>query len=329
MIPKVSVVIPNYNGMAYLNNCIESLLMQDVFSFEIIIVDDGSTDGSYESAKRHYPASSALPVIRYIRHQENGGFCKAVNTGITAAKADYVILLNNDTVVDSKFVRNLYRAILKNKNTFSVSARMIKLHNKKELDDTGDLYCALGWAFAPAKDKSVNEYLRAEKIFASCGGAAIYDKQLLYELGMFDENHFAYLEDIDIGYRAKLAGYQNMYEPTAVVYHAGSAVSGSRHNAFKVKLSAKNSIYLAYKNMAPWQLAVNCPFLLAGIAVKTVYFLKKGLVKPYIQGIKEGFQLVKTPGARRHQVNFNKVPLSRQLTLEGELLFNMLRRLAG
>ena len=172
------------------------------------------------------------------------------NVPTTCLNGPYVILLNNDTEVEYGFVKALENALESGKKAFSVSAKMIDLYHPDIIDGTGDLYCALGWAFALGKGKSVKgNYEKPAEIFSACGGAVIYKKAILDEIGNFDENHFAYLEDCDLGYRAQIFGYRNYYTPDAVVRHAGSGVSGSRHNEFKVNLSSQNSIYLIYKNM--------------------------------------------------------------------------------
>ena len=120
-------------------------------------------------------------------------------------------------------------------------------------------------------------YSHTKKIFAACGGAAIYRRKIFEEIGFFDEEHFAYLEDIDIGYRAKIYGYHNVFEPSAIVYHAGSASSGSKYNEFKVNFSSRNSVYIVRKNMPLFQIVVNLPFLAVGFLIKTLFFVKKGL----------------------------------------------------
>lgn len=160
---------------------------------------------------------------------------------------------------------------------FSTSAKMLSMKEPEIIDDAGDFYCALGWAFARGKGMDSGRYTEPSKIFAACGGAAIYRRDVFAKIGYFDENHFAYLEDIDIGYRARIFGYQNGYCPEAIVYHAGSGASGSRYNAFKVDLSSRNSIYLIYKNMPLLQLILNLPFLLLGFLVKTLFFIKRDL----------------------------------------------------
>ena len=329
MKPVVSVVIPNYNGKDYLENCIRSLVNQDIRNFEIIVVDDNSTDTAFEDVKTIFPSGSDGIYIRYIDKKQNGGFCQTVNYGVRYARAPYIILLNNDTEADEGLVRHLYNAIRKRRNVFSVCAKMIDLKNPEIIDDAGDLYCALGWAFSPAKDKDIKKYSRSCKVFACCGGASIYRKDVFRKIGMLDEKHFAYLEDIDIGYRAKLFGYENAYEPKAVVYHAGSASSGSRHNEFKVHISSRNSIYLIYKNMPLWQIAVNFPLLLAGIIVKIIFFARKKLARAYVKGIVEGINLCIDDENCSKRVDFDSIPLKRLLHIEAELIINTFRRFVG
>lgn len=281
---KVSVVIPNYNGIKYARACLKTLL-SDAQEAEILVVDNGSSDGSRELVEEEFPK------VRLIALDQNYGFCRAVNEGIRAASRPYVILLNNDIEVIPGFTKALVEALDSDPRIFSAAAKMIKLFQKEEIDDAGNFYCALGWAFARGKDKPVEYYEEEDDIFAACGGASIYRKSILEEIGLMDEAHFAYLEDIDLGYRARIAGYRNVFVPKAKVYHAGSGTSGSRYNAFKVSLSSRNSVYLAYKNMPVLQLLVNLPFLLLGFGVKYLFFLRKGLGGVYLRGLLKGLGL--------------------------------------
>ncbi len=281
---RVSVVIPNYNGMAYLESCLRSLLADDPGA-EILVVDNGSTDGSRELAEEKFPQ------VRVIALEQNYGFCRACNEGIRAASAPYVILLNNDTEVLPGFTKTLAAALCGDESIFSAGAKMIQLHHRDKIDDAGDFYCALGWAFARGKDKPAEYYEQQDEIFAACGGAVIYRKAVLEKIGYLDEAHFAYLEDIDLGYRAKIAGYRNVFVPAAKVLHAGSGTSGSRHNEFKVALSSRNSVYLVYKNMPFLQILLNLPFLLAGFGLKFLFFLPKGLGGVYARGLIKGLRM--------------------------------------
>ena len=278
----VSVVIPNYNGEKFLKDCLEALKRQTFEDMEVILVDNGSTDDSVGTAKKLYPE------IRVVELGDNTGFAYAVNRGIEAASGEYVLLLNNDTIVFPNFVKNQYKMIKGKPDVFSCSALMIQNGNRELVDDAGDELAALGWGFAPDRDKPVSDCMVPHEVFSSCAGAAIYRRSVFDEIGLFDESFFAYLEDMDVGYRARLAGYRNLYNPYAKVYHLGSASSGSRHNAFKVELSARNSMRMLKKNMPIWQFILNAPFILAGIVIKTAYFARKGLVKAYLKGIGAG-----------------------------------------
>ena len=280
-----TVVIPNWNGMAYLEGCLTSLKNQTMPRFRIIMIDNGSTDGSADYVREHFPG------IRIRAFHTNTGFCAAVNEGIRLAKTPYVILLNNDTVCDARFVEKLCEAMEKEPETFSCAARMMQLKNPGLIDDAGDHYCALGWAFADGHGLPGEKRMKRRRIFAACAGAAIYRREWFDRIGLFDERQFAYLEDIDIGWRALRAGYVNRYEPEAVVLHAGSASTGSAYNPFKTSLAARNSIYIIRKNMPRWQIILNLPFLLAGFLVKTIFFIGKGLGKNYLSGIADGFKL--------------------------------------
>ena len=314
---EVSVVIPNFNGIAFLDSVLGSLEGQTERNFEVIFVDNGSADGSCSFVAANYP------WVHLIELSENFGFCRAVNEGIRAAKAPYVLLLNNDTEVAENFVEEMLAAIKRHENAFSCAARMVQYHDRDRIDDAGNYYCALGWAFARGKGKDVHRYEKEEKIFAACGGAAIYRKKILDKIGLFDEEHFAYLEDTDIGYRARIQGYENWYAPRAIVYHVGSGTSGSRYNQFKTRYSSRNNVYLIYKNMPLLQILLNLPFLIAGFGIKLLFFAVKGMGREYIAGIKNGFTITH----KGKKVPFELKNLPNYLKIQVELWANMFRRL--
>lgn len=311
---KATVVIPNYNGIRYIKNCLDALKAQDTDDYCIIVVDNGSEDGSMELIRDSYPD------VQLIALPENIGFAAAVNIGIKESRTPYVILLNNDTEVERSFVRELTEGISSKRDVFSASAKLLKYDKRDMIDDAGDMYCALGWAFAIGKDKKESEYNRERELFAACAGAAIYRKRLFKEVGYFDERHFAYLEDIDIGYRARIHGYKNVYLPKARVYHMGSATTGSRYNEKKVRLASRNSIYLVYKNMPAPQIMLNLPFLIAGVAIKQLFFIKKGLGTAYFNGLCEGFDMCRG----QYKVNYTRKNLKNYVKIQLELWKNMI-----
>lgn len=311
---KVTIVIPNYNGKHFMEPCLASLKEQTCQDFQILVVDNASEDGSIPYMKEHYPE------INVIALDKNYGFSKAVNVGIRHSHTPYVILLNNDTTVDPHYVEEMLKAISRSPRIFSVSSKMIQMYHPELIDSAGDLYTVIGWGVCRGTGRPVEKYTKPDEIFTACAGAAIYRRSAFKKIGYFDESHFAYLEDIDIGYRAKIYGYKNMYCPTALVYHVGSGTSGSKYNSFKVKLSSRNSVYLNYKNMPAGQLILNFPALLAGYLVKYLFFIKKGFGKDYLAGIKEGLKNV------RHlkKVPFQKRHLTSYVSIEIELILHTL-----
>ncbi|MCI8530114.1 MAG: glycosyltransferase family 2 protein [Lachnospiraceae bacterium] len=283
---EVTVIIPNYNGIKFLKECLEAVLHQDENTpeYQVLVVDNGSKDGSLELMRLRFPQ------VNMIALPENTGFCHAVNVGIRAADTPYVLLLNNDTKVDFYFIKALYKAIEDRPRVFSVSGKMLMWDRPELVDDAGDRYCVLGWAYARGKGRPAQNYEKPSEIFSACGGAAIYRKSIFDQIGLFDEAHFAYLEDLDIGYRARLWGYRNYYEPSAKVIHYGSATSGSRYNEWKTSLAAANSVYVILKNMPFWQILWNMPFLFLGFFLKFLFFCKKGMGMIYMKGLRDGFQ---------------------------------------
>lgn len=313
---KVSVVIPNYNGMRYVKTCMDSLMHQTLSDIEILFVDNGSVDGSREYVETQYPGT------RIIAFPENMGFCKAVNEGIKASASEYVVLLNNDTQAEPDFLKELYQGISEKKKAFSAAAMMLQFTARDRIDDAGNFYNAFGWAYARGKGKPSERYEKEEKIFSSCGGAAIYRKALFEKIGYFDEEHFAYLEDTDIGYRAQIAGYENWYLPKAKVYHVGSGTSGSRYNQFKIRYSSRNNIYMIYKNMPIGQIILNLPLLLLGFGVKLLFFAGKGYGREYAAGIKNGFSISR----KNKKVPFCWKNTGNYVRIQIQLWCNLIRR---
>lgn len=279
----ITIVIPNYNGNKYLKACLESIYAQDYKEYELIIIDNASNDGSYKWVEKYRN-------IIYKRLDKNYGFSRAVNEGIKLAKGEYVLLLNNDTELGEGFLEEMICVIEKDPKIFGVSSKMIQYHEKNLIDDVGDEYTIIGWAYKRGDGKSISEFEKEERVFSACAGAALYRKSVFDEIGYFDEKFFAYMEDIDISYRANIYGYKNIYAPKAKVYHIGSATSGGIYSDFKLKLSARNSVYVPYKNMPLLQLVINLPFLIFGLFVKQRVFERKGYGKAYKEGLIEGIK---------------------------------------
>ncbi len=323
--PQTTVLIPNYNGISYIAGCLDSI--RAAGDYPVVVVDNGSVDGSMELIRDKYP------WVKLITLSENTGFCHAVNVGLDEVKngsgTECVFLLNNDTTITPGTIEALEKRMGEDARIFSVQSRILSMKDHERIDDCGDLYCALGWAFARGKGKTASgRYEAPDRIFAGCGASVLYRMSVFEETGVFDEEHFAYLEDIDLGYRARIYGYVNSYEPASVIYHAGSATSGSRYNRFKVDLSAQNSIYLIYKNMPLLQVILNLPFLAAGFLIKVLFFTLKGMGATYLRGLGRGLAKSRRDAAQghAHKVKFRFINLGRYLRIQLELWVNVVRR---
>ncbi len=313
---KSTIVIPNYNGIKYIENCLDSVF--ENIPCKVIVVDNASEDGSCELIAEKYGERVLL-----LKNRRNTGFCRAVNKGIREADTPYVILLNNDTVIDKNFVFELEKIMDSDENIFSSGAKMISMHDHSMIDDAGDYYCALGWAFARGKGKSPVKYDSECDTFSACAGAAIYRRELFEKIGLFDETHFAYLEDVDIGYRARIKGFRNVFAPKAIVYHAGSASSGSRYNKFKTRLTSRNSVYIIHKNMPLAQQFLNLPLLIIGFMIKVLFFCRKGLGVEYIKGLMNGVRLSCSDEGRKKRVLFVKENMMHYVKIQLELWRNL------
>lgn len=281
---KVSVVTPNYNGERFLKTFLNSLNEDSQYIGEVIIVDNGSTDGSLDYLKSN---SFDFPLV-LIENKENVGFSPAVNQGIRKAKNNLIFSINNDTEIKKGSIKSLIDLITSSDDIFSVQAKMLQYTNKNLIDDVGDEYNLLAWTKKVGENHESSEYNEVKDIFSSCAGAAMYNKSILNEIGLFDDNFFAYMEDVDLAIRSKINGYRNLLCPNAIVYHIGSATSGSRYNEFKVKLAARNNVWVVYKNLPIPLKIVNFVFLFLGFLIKYIFFCKKGFGSTYLAGIREG-----------------------------------------
>lgn len=307
---KVTIIIPNYNGKHFMKPCLTSLREQTCQDFHTLVVDNASEDGSISYMKDYFPE------IEIIALEKNYGFSKAVNVGIRHTHTPYVILLNNDTIVDKHYVAEMIKAISCSPRIFSVSSKMIQMHHPNLIDSAGDLYTVLGWGVCRGAGYSTTNYTKSDEIFSACAGAAIYRCSIFKKIGLFDEHYFAYMEDVDIGYRARIYGYKNVYCPTALVYHVGSGTSGSKYNSFKVKLLTRNNIYLNYKNTPIVQLILNFPALLIGQLVKYLFFIRIGFGKDCLKGVIEGLQNIN----KIEKVPFSKKNLKNYISIEIKLI---------
>lgn len=240
----IVVVIPNWNGHELIGECLDSLQNQSQ-DHHVIVVDNGSIDGSPEMIEQKYPA------VELIKLPKNRGFAGGVNVGIQRAidsKAKYVALFNDDAAADKDWLKQLVTTLNENEKVGIATGKFLTADGKK-IDSTGDLYTTWGLPYPRGRDEPVSDkYDQDTDVFAATGGASLYRIELLEEIGLFDEDFFAYYEDNDISFRAQLAGWKVRYNPKAIAYHHIGATSG-KIKGFTTYQTMKNLPWLYWKNV--------------------------------------------------------------------------------
>lgn len=216
----VSVIIPNWNGKSLLSECLSSINKQTITSYEVIVVDNGSTDGSANYLIRHFPS------VKVVCLNKNVGFARAINAGVKASSAKYVVLLNNDTEVDKFWLENLVKAAGVHPEVISVNSKILNYYNRKIIDGVGILINEVGQARSIGwNEEDLGQYERPMYIFGATGGASLFKRNLFLKLGMFDENYFMYSEEVDFAFRAQFLGFKSLYCPKALVFHKQKATA--------------------------------------------------------------------------------------------------------
>ena len=235
-----SVIIPNWNGIRLLPACLSALRHQTYRDFEIVVVDNGSTDDSQEYVTREFPQ------VRILALDANRGFAPAVNAGIRSSNNEVVIPLNNDTEADSHWLEEIARTLEQNTRVGMVVCKLRLFDRRDHLHSAGDFYRVDGMSGNRGVwEKDVGQYDDASGIFGGCGAAVAYRKTMLDEIGLFDEALGSYCEDVDLNWRARLAGYPIAYAPRAIVYHHISATGGGPIASY---FNGRNILWVLAKN---------------------------------------------------------------------------------
>ncbi|MHB1161292.1 MAG: glycosyltransferase family 2 protein [Chloroflexota bacterium] len=262
--PIVSVVIANWNGRAHLERCLAALAAQTLDRFEVILVDNGSTDGSAEMVRERFP------WVRVIVNPRNLGFAAANNVGIRAGTASYVATLNNDTEPCPDWLEQLLAPALADDGVGMVASKMVFAHRPGLINSAGIALDPVGIAWDRLGGEPDRGEGAVEEVFGPCAGAALYRRAMLDEIGVFDEDFFAYLEDLDLAWRARLAGWRALYAPAAVVTHVHSA-TGVEGSPFKSYHLGRNKLWTIFKNYPAPQLYLALPLIVAYDLAATLY----------------------------------------------------------
>jgi len=262
----ISVIVLNYNGKGFLDGCLSSLASQTYSDFEVIVVDNGSRDGSPEYIEENYP------WVRLAKNDENLGFAGGTNVGIRAAKGKFIITLNNDSMADRRFIEELIKPMA-DPEVGVCAAKM--LFPDGRINSAGICISRSGAAWDRGMfEPDRGQYEFVEEVFGACAGAALYRREMLDEIGLFDEDFFLYLEDVDLAFRARLAGWKCLYVPGARVihHHGGTAGVGSD---LAVYYGNRNIVWYPIKDFPFRLLITSLPFIVArNLAVIPYYALR-------------------------------------------------------
>jgi GT2 family glycosyltransferase len=240
-----SIVIPNWNGARFLPTCLDALRKQTYPHVEVIVADNASTDGSQDLLKRDYA------WVNLIELPDNRGFTGACNAGIRSAGGEYVALLNNDTEADPGWVAAVVDAFTRHPDIGSVASKMLLFDQRDHIHTAGDFFTRDG----RAGNRGVwqpdgGEFDTEAFVFSACGGSSVYRRALLDQIGLLDDDFFFSLEDVDLGWRAQLAGWRCLYTPAAIVYHHLSATGGGVTASY---YDGRNLIFVLIKDFPLWR----------------------------------------------------------------------------
>lgn len=293
---QVAVVITNWNGCRYLETCLRSMFAQDYQDFKVYVVDNASTDDSVAMVRRYFPQ------VELLQNDSNLGLCTANNRGILTTQAEFVLILNNDTELRPDCLGQLVRALQADPRLGMGASKMLLTQPRDMVESAGIIVDRAGIAWGLESGTFHTSGSTApEPVFGACGGAALYRRAMLLEIGLFDEDFFVYFEDADVAWRGQWAGWQCVYVPGAITYHAHSATI-KEGSPFKTRLLGRNKVWMICKSY-PWPyllwyspLIVAFELMSIGFAVTT----RRGL--PALQGRWEALRTLGRMLAKRRQM---------------------------
>lgn len=297
---RISVIIVNWNGKHFLEGCLTSLREQTFKDFEIILIDNGSTDGSPEFAKAHFPEVTVVGL------PQNYGFCVANNVGIRRSQGEYVALLNNDAEASPRWLQALAGALDSNPQVGFCASKMLLYDHPDIVDSAGDIFHTCGVGDKRGRQqRDDGQFDEITSVFGACAGAALYRRQMLEDVGLFDEDFFAYDEDIDLSFRAQLNGYQCLFVPDAVVYHHLKGTSRKLPEK-SLYLARRNALYVLVKNMPTGLLCRRLPYILCYYFAGDVSYITRGSWKPVLRARLHNLTHVRKTLASRREIQADR-----------------------
>ncbi|HLA69653.1 MAG TPA: glycosyltransferase family 2 protein [Bacteroidota bacterium] len=283
---ETAVIIVNLNGMDHIETCLGSLFRQTYSDCEVILVDNGSTDGSLDFVRRNFPK------VKVLRLEKNTGFAFATNRGIVQTSSPYIALLNNDIELEAKWLQNMVDVLKNHPQAGATACKMLNFFDRGIIDAAGDVLTRAITAEARGHgEQDFGQYDMADYVFGPCAGAAVYRREVFDQIGFFDERFFAFYEDIDLDFRMQSGGWKVMYVPSAVCFHKrGATVRTMQRMA--VKLHVRNSILFVLKNVPSRTIVRRLPSILTSRLRAWFAYSRKGHTAAVLQGMMEAVMRV-------------------------------------
>lgn len=309
MRPKISVVIVNWNGERFIERCLSALLAQTFLPHEIILLDNASTDGSLEIVRR-------FPTVRVLALDQNSGFARGNNLAIRAASAEseWIALLNPDAFAEPRWLEALVEAARRNPAFEVFGSRLVNAAAPTLLDGAGDIYHMSGLVWRAGHGRSVSVDAEDEReIFSPCAAAALYRRGALLEAGGFDEDYFCYSEDVDLGFRLRLAGRRCLYVPRSVAHHVGSGTTGSQHSDFALYHGHRNLVWTFVKDMPGVLFWLLLSMHIAMNVVSIIWFALRGQGRVILQAKRDALLGLPKMWRKRQQIQKSRVASIRDI----------------
>jgi GT2 family glycosyltransferase len=305
MIPKVSVIIVNYNGNGLLRGCLQALERQSLGDFEAIIVDNASSDSSLYEIKEFLKGTSLASRVKLIPAGRNLGFAGGNIEGLKHAEGEYIALLNNDAEPDERWLEELVRAMDTNPDIGICASKMI-VHGSDILDSAGDEFSTALKGFGAGEKQKSSLYNEKGYVFGACGGAALCRRKMIDEIGFLDEDFFLIHEDIDLNFRAQLNGWKALYIPGAIVYHRVRSSIGHMSD-MAVYYTLRNSEFVRMKNV-PFAIFVRCfPEFIIWTLTEFAYFvIKHKRLRLYFKAKRDAMRMLPRMLKKRNVIMKNR-----------------------
>lgn len=306
---KVTVIIVNWNGERFLERCLTALMAQTLKPHEIILVDNASSDGSIAIVQR-------FPSVRLIALDQNSGFARGNNlaTEASSEESEWIALLNPDAYAEPGWLEALLSAARRNPIYDMFGSKLVNAADPTVLDGVGDAYHMSGRVWRTGHGLPVPDAAECEReVFSPCAAAAMYRRSALQEVGGFDEDYFCYVEDVDLGFRLRLAGYRCLYVPQSVVHHVGSGTTGSQHSDFAVYHGHRNLVWTYVKDMPGILLWLLLPLHLSMNILAVCVFVLRGQGRIILKAKQDALLGLPAIWRKRRQVQARRVISSRQI----------------